>query len=149
MDLERDDDACALRGIGQLRDVAEERGLVLVGALVPADGGVDDRQPVLGGPEDGSDAVVEPLSSRQVGVPAEAHGLEPMTFEDAAHLGRRRAQVDVLGPARDGRELDVPVAGRGDALERLLEAVRVVRVRMAGEWVHAVLSSRRSSSGCS
>jgi hypothetical protein len=40
--LERDDDACLLGRVGELADVGEERGLVLVGALVAADRGVED-----------------------------------------------------------------------------------------------------------
>ena len=61
MDLERDDDAGLVGRVGELADVLEERRLVLVGALVPADGAADDGETVGGGPLDRLDAVREPV----------------------------------------------------------------------------------------
>ena len=68
VDLEADDDAGLLGLVGERPDVREERGLVLVGALMAADRGVDDRDAVLGGPAHRLDAVLEPVRRRQVGV---------------------------------------------------------------------------------
>ena len=63
--------------------IAEERRLVLVGRLVPADGGVDDRDPVLGRPAHGLDPVREPVRRRQVGMSRQADRLEPVAGEQA------------------------------------------------------------------
>ena len=120
VDLEGDDDASALGGVREFADVAEERRLVLVRALVAADGGVHDREPVVGRPAHRLDPVLEPLAGRQIGVPAEADGLEPVVLERAADVGGRRVEVDVLRPAWHRRELDEAVAGAGDPRERLL-----------------------------
>ena len=77
----------------------------------------------------------EPVGRRQVGMPRETHGLELVPLELAACVGGRSVEIDVLRPARDGRQLHEAVAGRGDPGERFVLAEGVVRVRVAREWV--------------
>ena len=68
---------------------------------------------------------------------------EAVAGDAAPHLGRIAVEIDVLGPARHGRQLDVAEACPGDARERLVEAVGVVRVRVTCEGVrHRVLRMR-------
>ncbi len=102
MDLERDDDTGCLRRVGEVADVLEKGRLVLVGALVAADGGVHDRETVVGRPADRFDAVLQALAGRQVGVAAEADGFEPIALELPLHRSRIFIERDVLRPAGYG-----------------------------------------------
>ena len=144
MDLERDDDARRLRGIRKRGDVGEERSLAFVGALVSSDSCVDDRDSEVGGPANALDPVLQALRCRQVGVRADADRGKAVLLELSTHLAGVGVQVHVLGPAGNRRQLNVLVARLGDSREGLVEAVRVVCVRVTRERVrHGFLLSGR------
>ena len=146
MNLERDDDACTLRLVRELVDVREKGVLALTRRRVPADRRVHDRDPGLGREANGGEAVVDAGARRQLGMRAQTHGFEPVLGE-LRRQGIRMLEVDVLGPAGDSRQFHVPVTGLGDSRERLVEAVGVERVRVAGELIEhrrAILTGRRA-----
>jgi hypothetical protein len=119
--------------VGELMDIAHEGFLVLLLAVVAADRGVHDvdahplakierpqteRQAVLGG---------------EVGVTGERdrHEAEPVHHPlDPAERLRIGFQRHVLRPAAHRGELHEFVARRGDPLERLLQTVGMIGVRV-------------------
>jgi hypothetical protein len=130
VDLERDVHARLLAGVGKGLDVGQEGAFVLVLAGMAADGGVHYGQPVVGAPLHRLDAVGQAIRCGEVGMAREHDRFQAVVRKARPQLPRICIEVDVLGPALDGGQLDAAIARLGDARERLLAAVGVERVRV-------------------
>jgi hypothetical protein len=76
------------------------------------------------------------LVADQIGVPGETDRGEPVLVEellDPLQLGIVGVAPHMLGPARHARQLDGAKSGAGNAVERLLEAIGVIRIRRRGK----------------
>ena len=133
--LQADVDAVLRRFVGERTDALQEGRPLILETAARGVGMATGRGRDLGDPELAGDVerlaeLRHALVADEIGVAGETDRRQSVLSQQVLHplnLGVVGIAADVLRPAGNAGQLDRPESGAGDAVQRLFEAVRVIR----------------------